>query len=80
MLGAPAVASAIVPAAKSLPPGPRQVIAWTHGTTGIAQSCAPSLHPAPFADLPAIPQLLDRGWVMVATDCAGWAQKAPART
>jgi hypothetical protein len=58
-LGTPAVASAMVPAAKHLPSGARPAIAWTHGTTGIARSCAPSLHPTPVADLPAIPRLLD---------------------
>jgi hypothetical protein len=40
--GTPAVASALVVAATDLPAGPRPVIAWTHGTTGIAEQCAAS--------------------------------------
>jgi hypothetical protein len=43
--GVPAVASAIVAAPAHPPAGPRPVIAWTHGTTGVAEDCAPSLLP-----------------------------------
>ena len=39
----PAVASAIVLAPAQLPSDPRPVIAWTHGTTGVASGCAPSV-------------------------------------
>jgi len=44
----PALASALVVAAASPPAGPRPVIAWTHGTTGVNRSCAPSLLKDPF--------------------------------
>jgi acetyl esterase/lipase len=51
------------------PDGGRDVLTWAHGTTGIADACAPSLdgvgaveHLTPF---------LDRGMVVVATDYEG---------
>ncbi|GAA4982894.1 hypothetical protein GCM10025734_04460 [Kitasatospora paranensis] len=46
--GVPAVASGIVLVSRSAPAGPRPVIAWAHGTTGVASSCAPSLLQKPF--------------------------------
>ncbi len=51
------------------PPGGHPVVAWAHGTTGIADACAPSLDPldaVPFAN-----NFLDRGWAVVATDYEG---------
>lgn len=69
-LGAPTVATAVVMAPKEPSTGPRPVIAWTHGTVGIDQRCAPSLSGDPFADLP-VGEVVDHGWVMVATDYAG---------
>ena len=43
MDGQPAIASAIVMMARQAPAGPRPVIAYAHGTTGIRPGCAPSL-------------------------------------
>jgi Secretory lipase len=68
--GAPAVASAIVVAAGETA-APRPVLAWAHGTTGIAQGCAPSLMRKPFANVPGLPQVLQEGWAYVATDYMG---------
>lgn len=75
----PAVASGIVVAAEDLPPGPRPVIAWAHGTTGVAEGCAPSLLDDPFAAgaTPALDQVIANGWVMVATDYAGLGTSGP---
>jgi uncharacterized membrane protein HdeD (DUF308 family) len=42
----PAVASGLVIAAGGLWPERRPVIAWAHGTTGVASQCAPSLLPS----------------------------------
>lgn len=70
-LGDPTVASAIVLAPRDRPAGERPVVAWTHGTVGIARRCAPSLADDPFQNVPAVPEALDNGWVMVATDYAG---------
>ncbi|MFN4116137.1 MAG: lipase family protein [Inhella sp.] len=75
--GAAALSSAIVMVSRSAPPGPRPVIAWTHGTTGAVPGCAPSLLADPFANVPALGPLIERGWVFVATDYAGQATPGP---
>lgn len=64
----PATAVATVFAPVHLPPGPRPVIAWEHGTTGLLQKCMPSLISAPTAGIPAQKQAIQAGWVIVATD------------
>lgn len=69
--GTPAVASAIVMISGAAHEGPRPVILWTHGTTGAAPGCAPSLLEAPFASVPALQPLLSQGWIYVAPDYAG---------
>jgi pimeloyl-ACP methyl ester carboxylesterase len=68
--GAPAVASAIVVAAGETA-APRPVLAWAHGTTGIAPGCAPSLMRKPFANVPGLALALKEGWAYVATDYVG---------
>jgi pimeloyl-ACP methyl ester carboxylesterase len=75
--GTAAVASAIVMLARASSRESRPVIAWTHGTTGVAQGCAPSLLDDPFAHVPALRQLLDEGWVFVATDYVGLGTEGP---
>jgi alpha-beta hydrolase superfamily lysophospholipase len=75
----PAVASGLVIASDDLPPGPRPVIAWAHGTTGVARQCAPSLLPSRWNEdvIPGINQALARGWVIVATDYVGLGTAGP---
>jgi pimeloyl-ACP methyl ester carboxylesterase len=51
-----------------LPSGPRPVIVWEHGTTGLLQKCMPSLTSAPTDDNPARNRISAEGWVVVATD------------
>ena len=64
------VTGMVVAPREAIPASPRRVIAWTHGTWGVAQRCAPSLS-ANFwkatAALDAVPQ----GYVLVAPDYAG---------
>ncbi|WP_158094304.1 alpha/beta fold hydrolase [Erythrobacter donghaensis] len=48
----------------------RRVIAWTHGTWGVVQKCAPSLSPEFFAVTPAL-DAVKNGYVVVATDYPG---------
>lgn len=69
--GSFALASAIVVAPSQPASSPRPVIAWAHGTTGVARGCAPSLLPHPFANLPGLERILAEGWVYVATDYVG---------
>jgi acetyl esterase/lipase len=73
----PAIASAVVMIAKKPTTQPRPVVAWAHGTTGIARGCAPSLSPKPFANVPALEELLAEGWAYVATDYAGLGTSGP---
>jgi alpha-beta hydrolase superfamily lysophospholipase len=74
-----AVASALVVAPTAPATRPRPVIAWAHGTTGFATRCAPSLLDQPFAagGLPALDQVVARGFVVVATDYVGLGTAGP---
>jgi hypothetical protein len=62
----PATAVATVFAPVNPPAGPRPVIAWEHGGTGVLQKCMPSLFSAP--RIPALDRIVRAGWVIVATD------------
>ena len=76
-VGQPAVASALVIIPDERPPGARPVIAWNHGTTGVARGCAPSLRDASATKwaIPALDDVIRRGWIVVASDYSG--QGAP---
>ena len=64
----PATAVATVFAPSDPPAGPRPVIAWEHGTTGLLQKCMPSLLSAPTKGIPERDRIVMAGWVVVATD------------
>ena len=64
----PATAVATVFAPVVLPAGPRPVVTWTHGTTGLLQKCMPSLASQPTGGIPARDQIVAAAWVVVATD------------
>ncbi len=51
--------------------GERKVIAWGHPTTGIAPRCAPSVGYDPFDTVEGLRDLVDAGYVVVATDYEG---------
>ncbi|WP_159501833.1 lipase family protein [Microbacterium sp. 18062] len=76
-LGSAAVASAMVIVPDDPPPGPRPVLVWNHGTTGVARGCAPSLADGTATKwaIPDLERMLARGWVVVAPDYSG--QGAP---
>jgi pimeloyl-ACP methyl ester carboxylesterase len=72
--GAPAVVSGIVLIPPgTAPPAGRPVVAWAHGTTGIADRCAPSATTNLFYDDYGQEgrDLLDQGFVVTATDYHG---------
>lgn len=69
--GKPALASAIVLVGDEEIGKPRNVIAWTHGTVGASNGCAPSLLPEPFANVPGLDEAIAQGWAVVATDYTG---------
>lgn len=72
-VGVRAVASGLVIVPEDMPPGPRPVISWNWGTTGVARGCAPSLMDSTATRwaIPAVEQALARGWVIVASDYSG---------
>lgn len=71
--GVPGLASAVVAVPESRPDTPMPLIAWAHGTVGIARACAPSLGEAAIATegMPSMDALVRNGWAMVATDYIG---------
>lgn len=73
------LASGLVVASPNPPAGPRPVLLWEHGTTGVAKKCAPSLLPDPFTAgaMPATAAVIDRGWVLVAPDYVGLGASPP---
>ena len=75
--GAPIAVSGTV----YVPPHPargRPVVAWAHGTTGVASTCAPSLDASPGAPLVAgIGDFLKAGWIVTATDYPGLGTQGP---
>lgn len=48
----------------------RPIVAWAHGTTGVARKCAPSLRSDPLA-IPGVKDMIVRGYTVVATDYPG---------
>lgn len=77
--GQPALASALVIAPRDRPSGSLPLIAWTHGTTGFAPVCAPSLLPDPLVAgaMFIADQVVARGWALVATDYVGLGTQGP---
>lgn len=67
--GSPVVASAVVVIPSDGRPHP--VIAYAHGTSGVANGCAPSLFEDPFPNVPGFPALLSEGWAFIGPDYAG---------
>ena len=54
------------------PPGGYPVVSWAHGTNGMTDQCAPSLHPAnALPTLTILNGMLSLGWEVVATDYQG---------
>ncbi|WP_159502055.1 lipase family protein [Microbacterium sp. 18062] len=71
--GTPALASAVVGYPTGDTGRPRTVLAWQHGTTGVARSCAPSADADALTEyaIPGILRAIERGWAVVATDYPG---------
>jgi acetyl esterase/lipase len=53
------------------------VLAWAHGTTGIARACAPSLTDTPLQGIPDMAGALEQGWVLALTDYPGLGTPSP---
>ncbi len=72
-----AVSGVIVVPQGSAPRGGRPVVAWAHGTTGIARKCAPSMRAGVFTQMHGLRDLLARGYVVTATDYPGLGTTGP---
>ncbi len=66
----------IVPPGEA-PAGGRDVVAWAHPTTGVIQPCAPSLEGKPLLTVAGLRNLLERGYVVAATDYPGLGTPGP---
>jgi uncharacterized membrane protein HdeD (DUF308 family)/acetyl esterase/lipase len=74
LAGTPATASGlvIVPDDPPVPDGGRPILAFTHGTIGVARSCAPSLLEGRYAEqMWGLEAFLDAGWIVTAPDYLG---------
>ena len=54
-----------------LPAGGRNVIAWAHPTSGVVPDCAPSLYPERWGLVWNMPELMRKGYILVAPDYPG---------
>lgn len=68
---------AFIPKAPA-PPSGRSVLAWAHGTVGQGDACAPSRSVDPVKPIATwLPQAIDRGMAVVATDYTGLGTTGP---
>lgn len=49
----------------------RKIVAWAHGTIGMGATCAPSRQKNPLLPIPWVSDMLDKGYVVTATDYYG---------
>jgi acetyl esterase/lipase len=75
--GRPIAVSGLIIAPSDPAPGPHPVLAWAHGTTGVARACAPSLSDDPLEGIPEMTGPLARGWVLALTDYPGLGTPSP---
>ncbi|WP_107773060.1 lipase family protein [Nocardioides sediminis] len=75
----PALASAIVVVPDDAGAAPLPVVAWAHGTTGVAEGCAPSLLADPFeaGAMFTLDEAIGNDWAVVATDYVGLGTEGP---
>ena len=71
------VTGMVVAPREAMPRTSRRVIAWTHGTWGVASRCAPSLSPNFFDATPALADMVNQGFVVVAPDYPGLGSEMP---
>lgn len=61
----------------AMPPGGWPIVAWAHGTTGVADVCAPSWRGFLLRDRTYLNHWLDQGFAVVATDYQGLGTPGP---
>ena len=66
----------IIPAGEP-PAAGRDIVAWAHGTSGIADDCAPSTNSWLFGSIAGLADMLRRGYIVAATDYQGLGGPGP---
>ncbi len=66
----------IVPAGPA-PAAGRNIVAWAHGTSDIADDCAPSTNSWLFSSIAGLSSLLRQGYIVAATDYRGLGGPGP---
>lgn len=69
------VTGMVVAPREAIPPQPRHVIAWAHGTSGVSNQCAPSTSPDFWKQ--AALEAVRRGYVLAAPDYPGLGNAGP---
>jgi acetyl esterase/lipase len=72
-----AVSGVLVAPLGVAPAAGRPIVAWSHPTSGVDQPCAPSLSPSALQMIQGLPEMLRRGYVVVATDYPGLGTAGP---
>jgi pimeloyl-ACP methyl ester carboxylesterase len=75
--GVPVAVSGLVLEPVAPHEGPRPLVAIAHGSTGVDESCAPSLAARPLAPLGGVEQALNAGYAVAATDYLGLGTPGP---
>jgi acetyl esterase/lipase len=75
--GRPVAVSGLVLEPTAPHDGPRPLVAIAHGSTGVDESCAPSLAARPLAPLGGVEQALNAGYAVAATDYLGLGTPGP---
>lgn len=71
------VTGMVIAPREAMPRTPRRVIAWTHGTSGVAEKCAPSNSPGFYEATPGLAGMIAQNYVVVAPDYPGLGSKGP---
>jgi acetyl esterase/lipase len=66
-----AVSGVVIIPAGPAPADGRPIVAWAHPTTGVVPRCAPSLALFVFQQIQGLREMIDRGYVVAATDYPG---------
>jgi acetyl esterase/lipase len=72
-----AVSGVIVVPRGPAPDGGRPIVAWAHPTTGVVPRCAPSRAWFVFRQIQELRDMIDRGYVVTATDYPGLGTPGP---
>ena len=72
-----AVSGVVIVPAGPAPPDGRPIVAWAHPTTGVVPRCAPSLALFMFQQIQGLRDMVERGYVVTATDYPGLGTAGP---